>query len=123
MDAPTTTTLPVAPPSLSKAGAPPFYCPGCGSRYFAPGVCTNQHAALALERDPEVPLPTDRSEVPHPTANELLAQSAAALGAAVPVAPAAPVAPPADVLGKLAEIRQTVEDAFDRVEQHLRGIV
>lgn len=50
-----TISLPNAGGDAQAAPAPPaFYCPGCGARYFAPGVCVNQHESLALERDAAV---------------------------------------------------------------------
>lgn len=43
--------------TTTTAGPPPFYCPACGTRYFGPGVCENQHEPTELDRDPDVPLP------------------------------------------------------------------
>jgi hypothetical protein len=32
----------------------PFYCPGCGARYQAPGVCTNMHQPIEVQPDNDV---------------------------------------------------------------------
>ena len=37
--------------STSSPVAPEWYCPGCGTRYFGPGMCVNGHAAIELALD------------------------------------------------------------------------
>lgn len=32
---------------------PQWYCPGCGTRYFGPGICTNNHPPTELVQDTE----------------------------------------------------------------------
>lgn len=87
-------------PDASLAGSPPYYCPQCGARYFAPGNCTNQHPAAEILRDPAVPLATD---TPAPAVVEDAAAGIVDAGtpetAAAPPAQAAPAAvfPPAVV--------------------------
>lgn len=33
---------------------PAYYCPGCGARFFGPGVCTNGHPQMELAHDPTI---------------------------------------------------------------------
>ncbi len=107
-------TEPAAPDPEVAASTPPvlpaYYCPGCGTRYFGPGTCVNQHAAIELERDPSVAVPSDSAgadECP-PKAPQGAAGSEADTAPAepAPVNPdpvePAPVVPlqPSDVIAK-----------------------
>lgn len=40
--------------SHPAAQAPAWYCPGCGTRYFGPGSCSNGHPPIELEKDPSL---------------------------------------------------------------------
>jgi hypothetical protein len=111
--------------AVSVVQAPAYYCPGCGKRYFGPGTCTNQHAAIELERDPAIETPEDSlSDSPAPPA-AAAEQAAAGTDPAQPAEPGPVAAAPPAVdfdaaLRTLDELRVSVLASFDQVEQAIR---
>lgn len=93
------------------ASAPAYYCPGCGSRYFAPGVCANGHPSQEVLLDPDMGVAPDEPVVDAGASEERAA--GAETTAAVTDAPAA--SPTADAL--VLKAAEHVHAAIDLLAQ------
>lgn len=70
----------------AEQGEPEWYCPECGARYFAPGVCQNGHAPAELQKIADAE--TETADEPSPPSS-LGAGGDEASGAEEAAAPAA----------------------------------
>lgn len=55
----------VSETETAQPAGPQWYCPGCGTRYFGPGVCTNNHPSTELLLDADTP--TEGGQAPTAT--------------------------------------------------------
>ena len=96
--------------------APAWYCPGCGQRYFGPGLCSIGHPPTELFHDdegfPEAAVRVEQddatSSVPS-VSEETPAAVAAASSTEVPVEPA----PPLPLIGSRSHAHALVQHALD----------
>lgn len=82
----------VSPMGTTETGAPEWYCPGCGARYFGPGICQAGHTPQEIIHDDENFPP---SGTVGPEAQAATSGDAAPAAEEPEAAPDPPPAPPA----------------------------
>lgn len=69
--------------TASTAKLPAFYCPGCGTRYFAPGLCNVNHPPAEIIPDPDM-IPAKLVDATTQSPTQAFEQTAAQLVVAQP---------------------------------------